>query len=61
MTEEETEPRSSSQATFYMFLEDILEGQRHGGRVPPLGKARKTEIRKLRPVDTMGGGAGGTN
>ena len=41
--------------------ERILKGQRHGGRVPPLGKARRTEIKKLRPVDTVEEGEGGTN
>ena len=53
--------RTKEQSPGYRSGEGILKGQRHGGRVPPLGKARRTEIKKLRPVDTVGEGEGGTN
>ena len=52
--------RTKEQSPGYRSGEGILKGQRHGGRVPPLGKARRTEIKKLRPVDTVGEGEGGT-
>ena len=53
--------RTKEQFRGYHSGEGILKGQRQGGRVPPLGKARRTEIKKLRLVDTMGEGEGRTN